>query len=142
MPRSSSTGEDNPILIWITKKLQRKLLLRNSDLIAAVSALSDGNDVRILDLMLKQREYPQTTLNKACQMAMQFEKINFVALFLRHGATPSAGELVQKMTRFCEHPTIQQYLNGWTKENWITNDPELTSMEWHYDYIKEKVNIV
>ena len=122
-----------------TGKLQNTISLKNDDLEAAVNSLSDRDDVSTLHLMLKQREYPHAVLNTACQTAMQLEKISFVALLLRHGATPSPAELVQKMTRFCEHPTIQQYLCGWTKENWTTNDPELTSMEWHYDYIKEKV---
>ena len=80
-------------------------------------------------------------LNAACQTAIQLGKINFVALLLRHGATPSLAELVHEMIRFCEHPTIQQYFCGWSKENWTADDPDLklTSMEWHYDYSKEKV---
>jgi hypothetical protein len=125
----------------VTWKLQHRvpLVQENIDLKAAVDALSDRNDVSTLNLMLKQREYRHEVLNTACQMAMQLEKVNFVALLLRHGATPSPEELVHKMIKFCEHPTIQQYLCGWTKENWITTDPELPSMEWHCDYTKEKV---
>lgn len=139
MPSSNPTSEANPTLTLITGKLQHKIPLKNGDLKAAINALSDRNDVCTVNFMLKQQEYPQVVLNAACHMAMQLEKINFVALLLQHGATPSPTELVQKMTRFCEHPTIQQYLSGWTKENWIANDPELTSVEWHYDYTKEKV---
>ncbi len=139
MPRSNTASEANPTLTFITRKLQHQVPLKSSDLKAAVNALSDRNDVSTLNLMLKQREYHHTILNTACQMAMQLKKLNFVALFLRHGATPSTEELVHKMIRFCEHPTIQQYLCGWSKEKWITTDPELPSMEWHRDYTKEKV---
>ena len=115
------------------------MFISYKDLEAAVNSLSDRNDVSTVNLMLKQREYPHSVLNTACHMAMQLEKINFVALLLRHGATPSPADLVHKMIRYCEHPTIIQYLCGWTKENWTTSDPELASLEWHCDYIKEKV---
>ena len=140
LPRSNATSEIST-LSMITWKLQHQVLLENSDLKAAVNVLSDRNNVSTLNLMLKQRKYHHAILNTACQMAMQLGKVNFVALLLRYGATPSPEELVHKMIRFCEHPTIQQYLCGWTKENWITIDPELTSVdpEWHYDCTKEKV---
>ena len=140
LPRSNTISEANPTLSVITWKLQHQVLLENSDLQAAVNALSDRNDVGTFNLILKQRKYHHAVLNTACQRAMKFGKVNFVALFLRHGAAPSPEELVHKMIRFCEHPTIQQYLCGWTKENWITT--ELTSVEWHYDCTKEKVTIL
>ena len=136
---SNTTSEANTMLTVTTGKLQTEISPKNDDLEATIKSLSDRNDTSTFNLMLKQKEYPHAMLNTACQMAMQLENINFVALLLRHGATPSATELVQKMTRFCEHPTIQQYLCGWTKENW--NNPELSSVEWNYDYVKEKVII-
>ena len=123
----------------LTRSSTTSEISKNDDLESAVTSLSDRNDVSTLNLMLKQQQYPHAMLDTACQKAMQLEKINFVALLLRCGATPSPAELVQKMTRFCEHPTIQHYLCGWSKENWTTNNPDLTSMEWHYDYVKEKV---
>ena len=138
MTTTSESDALNPTLALITEKLQRRVLLTNNDLEDAVKFLLDEN-VHELNLMLKQRDYPHAVLNTACQIAMQLEKINFVALLLRHGATPSPTKLVHKMTRFCEHPTFQQYLSGWTKKNWMASDPELNSMEWHCDYTNEKV---
>ena len=140
LPRTLTTNAIDSNSRLIERQLQLGKPLKNSDLEDAVTLLPLSR-VCTLKLVLKQREFPCTTLNTACQKAMHLEKIDFVALLLKHGATPSPSKLVHEMIRFCEHPTIQQYLNGWTTTEWATSNPKLDSEEWYYDYTKEKVCI-
>ena len=135
LPRILTTSVTDSTLI--EKKLHLGKSSKSSDLVKSVTSLPLSS----VELMLKQREFPCTMLNTACQKAMYLEKIDFVVLLLKHGATPSPSKLVHNMIRFCEHPTIQQYLNGWTTMEWGTSNMKLDSEEWYYDYAKEKVCI-
>ena len=106
-------------------------------LLESVESSLDTN-VHELKCTLEQREFSHSELNVACLKAMDLSKINFVALLLRHGATPSSSQLVSKIKKSCEHPTILQYLSGWTTTDWAST--VLDSEVWCYDYAEEKVS--
>lgn len=108
-------------------------------LLESVESLLDTN-VHELKCTLEQREFSHSELNVACLKAMDLSKINFVTLLLRHGATPSSSQLVSKMKKSCEHPTILQYLSGWTTTDWANAVLDSDLEVWNYDYAEEKVS--